>query len=85
MAIPGKRSGKRSSKRARVQCAHLQDSRSFSAASVTRASPLAVMDIEARSALTSHPVPSAAIGGDIDIGKSILGAGYFLYDHTDSN
>jgi hypothetical protein len=31
----------------------------------------------ARSALTSQPVPSAAIGGDIDIGKSILGQATF--------
>ena len=77
MAIPGKPSGKRSSKRARVQCAHLQESRSFSAVTVTHDPPFAITDIEARSSLTSQLSRSTAIVGDIDIGKSILAKATF--------
>src|SRR4051812_46050003 len=70
MAMPGKRSGKRSSMRARVQCAHLQNSRSFSALKLKRDPSAAMIESEARSALTSQACDSAAIGGVIDISKS---------------
>src|SRR3954468_2065524 len=70
MAMPGKRSGKRSSKRARVQCAHLQNSRSFSAVKVMRDPSAAMIESEARSGLTSQAGDSAAIGVVVDISKS---------------
>jgi hypothetical protein len=75
MAIPGKPSGKRSSKRARVQCAHLQDSRSFSAVRVKRDPSFAIMDSDARSALTSQLSRSTVIGSHI--GNSILAKATF--------
>jgi hypothetical protein len=51
--MPGNRLGNRSSNRARVQCAHLQDKRSFSAVNVMRSPADVVIESDARSVLTS--------------------------------
>jgi uncharacterized integral membrane protein (TIGR00698 family) len=53
-----------------VQCAHLQNSRSFSAVKVMHDPPAAVIESEARSGLTSQVSDSVAIGVVIDIRRS---------------
>jgi hypothetical protein len=63
----------------------LQDSRSFPAVRFKHDPSSAIMDSEARSVLTSQLSRSAAIRGDIDIGKSIPREGYVPSDRTDSN
>src|SRR5262245_806906 len=60
MAMPGKLGGKRSSIRARVQCAHLQAARNASADSASQRPSVAAIESAARSSLTSQAITVGA-------------------------